>query len=200
MKYQIDELAKACGVSEQGIRYYFKANSCAKNGKRWNPTDDELEDMFRHYGKDYATFAQDYESTHKEFAQETENNHKEPLNDETAGESAYLRGRVEELEKRIETHKDEIDYLRRKLDESSDANAKLIEENRALTARMILALNESSENKEPESPNGTLEVEPIQETKETESAADAKQKMTAEQWQRLSRWERLKRAWNGVFE
>ena len=191
--YTVKELAKLCNVTEQAIRAYLAQHNCAKVAGKWQPTQDELRTLFRHYGIDLALVAQ---ATQDE-AQATQDNCASNANavaqvaqdKKIAGQTQNL-DLIEELRAQIEELKQDKRYLQQQNTDLQEQNKQLTlsvqsltETNKALAAANAVQI--AADKKE-------LLIEPVETMQETQGETIQETKEGNEQPQKKKGfWARL---------
>lgn len=138
---KVKDLANICGVSEQAIRQFFSRNNFTKVNGKWQPTEQEIENLLSYYHVDLSqaneSFAKADEST---FA---------------SGNDAVsiLKSQLDALQEQLKVKDKQIEDLQTTISDQQDTiNSQqntisgLIETNKALAA--TTALNTAAEKKE----------------------------------------------------
>ena len=197
--YSVKELAELCSVSEQAIRAYLAREGCAKVASKWQPTQDELRKLFKHYGVDVAQLEQESQESDASNTKNTNSVAQDSQAEETAGQTAILLEMLEMLKEQVKT-KD------KQLEQASLENKKLLDEIAAKSEQINELIKTNNNLSLPQATKAFSEaqeimnIETTQETKEKESADAVKpDSMTNDEWAKLGTWERLKRAWKGIL-
>lgn len=172
--YTVKELARLCNVTEQAIRAYLAQHNCAKVAGKWQPTQDELQELFRHYGVNVAQITQETQDNCAINAKNTNAVAQVAQDEKTAGQQRNL-DLIEELRAQIEELKRDKSYLQQQNTDLQEQNKQLTlsvqsltETNKALAAANAVQIAADKKELLIESVEAKQETqgETIQETKE----------------------------------